>query len=70
MLVTPEIYEYAFKIYGQKGPVVVRKGIKQSDGETIVELYLTKLDFVVVPNTLFKFNGPKSILVSRADSLA
>jgi hypothetical protein len=28
MLVTPEIYEYAFKIYGQKGPVVVRKGIK------------------------------------------
>jgi len=34
-----------------------------------VELYLTKLDFVVVPNTLFKFNGPKSILISRADDL-
>lgn len=58
MLITQEIYDFAVENYGKVDPAVVRKGITQSDGETVVELYFTTLQILVIPNALFKFTCP------------
>ena len=68
MLFTPEIYNYLKSKYGDESPIE-RYAVKQSDGEVVVELYLTKLDFFVFPNDYFKWEQPKSIFVSRAHTL-
>ena len=68
MLVPPPIYVLLKQKYGDENPVE-RYAIKQPDGEVIVELYLQKLDFFVFPNDWFKWDVPKSIYVSRAQSL-
>jgi hypothetical protein len=65
MLLTPQIYTYLKTRYGDENPIE-RYAIKQPDGEVVVELYLTKLDFFVFPNDYFKWGVPKSIFVSRA----
>ena len=51
ILVTPEIFEFAKEKYGLIGEPIERHGITQADGETVVELYLSKLNLLVVPNT-------------------
>jgi len=69
MLVTPEVFHFAEKEYGMKGRPIERYGIKQADGETCVELYLKKIQIIPVPNTVFKIDIPKSILISRTASV-
>lgn len=66
---TPEVFAFAEKIYGIQGRPVVRHGIKQADGETVVELYLKKLEIFPVPSTQFQINGAKSILISRVSTV-
>lgn len=47
-----------------------RYGIKREDGEVVVELYLKKMNLLVIPNkSLFNFNAPMTIYVSRNDTL-
>lgn len=58
MLITQEIYDFAVEKYDKIDPAVVRKGITQSDGETVIELYFTTLQILVIPNALFKFTCP------------
>ena len=49
-----------------KGQPVERYGIKQADGECVVELYLKKLAIYPVPAKPFNFNGAaKQITISR-----
>ena len=69
VLVTPEIFEFAVKKYGIEGEPIIRKGIKQADGETIVELYLPKLNLLVIPNSKFKFTCAKQLLISKNATL-
>lgn len=69
LLVTPQIFEFATKKYGLEGEPIIRYGIAQADGETVVELYLAKLNLLVVPNALFKFTCAKQVLISRNATL-
>ena len=49
---------------------VPRNGIKCSDDEVIVELYLRKMQIVVIPNKqLFNFTAPMFMYVSRNDTM-
>jgi len=65
-LVTSDVLNYASKIYGITGRPVVRYGIEQQDGETVIELYLKKLQVFPVPAKPFSVNIPKWVIVSRA----
>lgn len=72
MLVDKKVNEVFEQRYGllEEGEPVPRYGIKCSDGEVIVELYLRKLSFIVMPNAkVFNFAEPRFILVSRNDTL-
>lgn len=72
MLVDKKVNEIFEQRYGllEEGEPVPRYGIKCSDGEVIVELYLRKLSFIVMPNAkVFNFAEPRFILVSRNDTL-
>ena len=69
LLVTPQIFEFATTKYGLEGEPIIRYGIAQADGETVVELYLAKLNLLVVPNALFKFTCAKQVLISRNATL-
>jgi len=47
----------------------VRYGITNAGGNTEVEMYLTSLNFLVIPNTDFTFSSAKQVLISRKDSM-
>jgi len=70
VLVTPEIFQFAVENYGIEGEPIIRHGIAQADGENIVELYLTKINLLVIPNLNFKFTCAKQILISRNATLS
>lgn len=72
MLVDRKVHDVFVERYGEiedKEPIP-RFGIKCSDDEVIVELYLKKMHFVVIPNSkVFNFTTPPFIFVSRNDTL-
>ena len=72
MLVDKKVHSVFQDRYGsiEENEPIPRYGIKCSDGEVIVELYLKKMNFVVIPNArVFNFTNPHSIFVSRNDTL-
>jgi hypothetical protein len=72
MLVDKKVHMLFEERYGimEEAEPIPRYGIKCSDGEVIVELYLKKMNFLVMPNSkLFNFTSPHFMYVSRNDTL-
>ena len=63
------MWQERYKVNKEAAPIH-RYGIKQADGETTVELYLKRLQFVAFPNkTLFKFDAPHTIYLSKVQTV-
>ena len=68
MLITQDVHDYLSSRYGCDEPIE-RYAVVQADGESSVELYLTRIDFMVCPGSSFKFDVPHSIHISKRATL-
>ena len=64
-----DAWEKLYK-YQVNAEPIIRYGTRWADGETGVELYLQRVEFVVFPNkSLFKFTCPRTTYISRRASV-
>lgn len=66
MLMPHWFFKFPHDFFGVQGRPIIRHAIKQPDDEAVIELYLRKLTFVVLPSTPFHYQSCKQILVSSA----
>ena len=72
MIVDEKIWEYLKQRYSAiEAEIILRYSImvNEDTGDSVVETYLRKLNLFPVPNNYLKFEIPRSILISRRETL-
>ena len=70
MIIDEDIFKVIQDRYGvEKNHEIVRFGISVNEDEAIVEVYLRPVSFFPIPNQLFKFQKPMTVLISRIEKL-